>query len=168
MATSKTKTTEQSDELTKREVTTLLKGITNELNDKVKTVEKNINARLTTTNKDVKKVTLDVDNKIKTALEKQIKRLEKLNNLVKLDARIANMESRMEFVGERLRFLIHKETILTELSRIARDKNDYLILAQFHLAIMKAYNQEDEWWSANGHELEIGEWYTKIMKLLEE
>ena len=154
--------------LTEREVVRLLKENAKEANDKLKATEKNISARLATTNKEVKKLATTVEGKVSTALEKQVKRLEKLNSLVKLDKRISDMEHRLEFIGERLRLLIHKETILTELSRIARDKQDALMLAQFHLAIMKAYNQEDEWWNASGHEMEISEWWDRIFKLLEE
>lgn len=133
-----------------------------------KDVEKNLTARLKTTNNDIKRVDNAIVTRAKILLEKQIKRLEKLNNLVKIDSRMAEMEARLDVVGERVRLMIHKETVLTEVSRFARDKGDWLQLAQFHLAIMRAYNQEDEWWDANGHEVYIGVWYDKIMKLLEE
>jgi hypothetical protein len=33
---------------------------------------------------------------------------------------------------------------------------------------MRAFNQDNEWWGANEHESLIGEWYVKIMALLEE
>lgn len=133
-----------------------------------KDVEKNLTARLKTTNNDIKRVDSAIVTRAKTLLDKQITRLEKLNNLVKLDKRIVDMETRLDTIGERMRLLIHKETILTEVSRFARDKGDWMQMAQFHLAIMRAYNQEDEWWDANGHEIYIGVWFDKIMKLLEE
>lgn len=133
-----------------------------------KDVEKNLTARLKTTNNDIKRVDSAIVTRAKTLLDKQIARLEKLNNLVKLDKRIVDMETRLDTIGERMRLLIHKETILTEVSRFARDKGDWMQMAQFHLAIMRAYNQEDEWWDANGHEIYIGVWFDKIMKLLEE
>lgn len=160
--------TTTTKQLTEREVMRLVKTGVKESVDKAKTIEKNLSARLVTNNKEIKKLATTVDGKVSAALEKQVKRLEKLNTIIKLDNRVKEMENRMEYIGERMRLLIHKETILTELSRIARDKQDALILAQFHLAIMKAYNESDEWWGANSHEMEISEWWDKIMKLLEE
>lgn len=135
---------------------------------RMKEVEKNLLARLKTTNNDIKRVDSAIVTRAKTLLDKQVTRLEKLNNLVKIDKRIADMETRLEYIGDRMRLMIHKETILTELSRYARDKGDYLQLAQFHYAMMKAYNQDDAWWGVGGHELLISEWYDKIMKLMEE
>ena len=135
---------------------------------RLKDVERNTNARFKTTNSLVRKIELNVEPKIKSQLEKQIKRLEKLNNLVKLDNRMKTMEDRLVYVDERMRHMINRETILTEVSRFVRNKDDWALMAQFHVAIMKAFNQPDEWWGSQNHELEIGEWYTKIMKLLEE
>jgi hypothetical protein len=40
-------------------------------------------------------------------------------------------------------------------------------MAQFHVAIMMAYNQDTAWWGNPNGSKTIGEWYTKIMKLLE-
>ena len=137
-------------------------------NSRLKDVERNANGRFKTLTNTIKKVETSVEPKIKTHLEKQVARLEKLNNLVKLDNRVKELEGRLEHVGERMRHLINRETILTELSRFVRNKDDWALMAQFHVAIMKAFNQPDEWWGSNNHELEIGEWYVKIMKLLEE
>ena len=141
---------------------------TREVNDRLKAAEKNTSGRFKTVTEQIKRLDNSINTRAKTILEKQISRLEKLNNLVLLDKHITEMENRLEYVGERMRLLIHKETILTELSRYARDKGDYLQLAQFHYAIMRAYNQPDDWWGSTGHELMINEWYERIMKLLEE
>ena len=137
-------------------------------NTRLKDVERNANGRFKTMGNLVRKIDTGVEPKIKTHLEKQVARLEKLNNLVKLDNRVKDMEERLEYISERMRFMIHRETIMTELSRFVRNKDDWALMAQFHIAIMKAFNQPDEWWGSNNHELEIGEWYVKIINLLGE
>lgn len=113
-------------------------------------------------------VAQSIDAKAKKQVELQIKRVEGLRDVAKLLKSIDGLYERVDELGNRVRFMIHKETILTELSRYARDKGDWMQLAQFHLAIMRAFNQDNEWWGSNEHEITIGEWYDKIMKLLEE
>ena len=113
-------------------------------------------------------VSQSIDAKAKKQVELQLKRIEELKDVAKLLKTIDGLYERVDELSGRVRFMIHKETILTELSRYARDKGDWMQLAQFHLAIMRAFNQDNEWWGSNEHEITIGEWYNKIMKLLEE
>jgi len=145
-----------------------IKKNVSEINARIRANETNVTGRFTTVNNAIQQLDKAFDNRAKKALEKQVTRLEKLNNLVKLDERIHGMEEKLSYIDERLRLMIHKETVLTEVSRLARGKGDYVHMAQFHLAIMKAYNQDDAWWGLNEHELLIGEWYDKIINLLGE
>jgi len=109
-----------------------------------------------------------IDARAKKQVDLQLKRVEELKDVAKLLKSIDGLYARVDELGDRVRFMIHKETVLTEVSRFARDKGDWMQLAQFHMAIMRAFNQDTEWWGANDHEIMIGEWYVKIMSLLEE
>lgn len=109
-----------------------------------------------------------IDARAKKQAEKQLERIEELKDVAKLLKSIDGLYARVDDLSDRVRFMLHKETVLTEVSRYARDKGDWMQLAQFHMAIMRAFNQDNEWWGANEHDILIGEWFTKIMKLLEE
>ena len=109
-----------------------------------------------------------IEARAKKQAEKQLDRIEELKDVNKLIKSIDGLYERVEDLSDRVRFMVHKETVLTEVSRYARDKGDWMQVAQFHMAIMRAFNQDNEWWGMNEHELLIGEWFDKIMKLLEE
>lgn len=109
-----------------------------------------------------------IDARAKKQAEKQLERIDELKDVAKLLKSIDGLYERVDDLSDRVRFMLHKETVLTEVSRYARDKGDWMQLAQFHMAIMRAFNQDNEWWGANEHDILIGEWFTKIMKLLEE
>jgi hypothetical protein len=116
----------------------------------------------------IKIVDQSIDKRAKKQVELQIKRIDELKDVAKLLKSIDGLYARVDELSDRVRFMIHKETVLTEVSRFARDKGDWMQLAQFHMAVMRAFNQDTEWWGANDHEIMIGEWYAKIMSLLEE
>lgn len=80
---------------------------------------------------------------------------------------VSNLELRVRELDKMYQFMIHKETVLTEVSMYARKFNDYALLAQFHMAIMRAYNQPNEWWIEH-REYTIVMWYERIMDLLSE
>jgi hypothetical protein len=109
-----------------------------------------------------------IDARARKQVELKLKRIDELKDVNKLIKSIDGLQARVDELSNRVWFMVHKETILTEVSRFARDKGDWMQLAQFHLAIMRAFNQDNEWWGANEHESLIGEWYVKIMALLEE
>lgn len=155
-------------ELTLKGLSDQIKAADREYNNRLKEIDVNCLARTKTVANQLKKIDQSIDKRAKAQLDKQIKRIEKLSAIDKMGNAFTELQLRVEELSSRVRFQIHKETVLTEVSRFARDKGDWLQLAQFHLAIMKAFNQEDDWWDANGHEVYIGVWYDKIMKLLEE
>lgn len=119
-------------------------------------------------NERIKTVDHSIDKRAKKQIDLQINRIQELKNVAKLINSIDGLQVRIDDLGERVRFMIHKETVLTEVSRFARDKRDWLLLAQFHLAVMRAFDQDNEWWEINAPERLIGEWFDRIMKLLEE
>lgn len=116
----------------------------------------------------IKIVDQSIDARAKKQVDLQLKRIEELKDVAKLLKSIDGLYARVDDLSDRVRFMLHKETVLTEVSRYARDKGDWMQLAQFHMAIMRAFNQDNEWWGANEHDILIGEWFDKIMKLLEE
>lgn len=119
-------------------------------------------------NEKIRAVDHSIDKRAKKQVDLQINRIQELKNVAKLINSIDGLQVRIDDLGERVRFMIHKETVLTEVSRFARDKRDWLMLAQFHLAVMRAFDQDNEWWALNAPEMVIGEWFNRIMKLLEE
>lgn len=119
-------------------------------------------------NERIRAVDQSIDKRAKKQVDLQINRIQELKNVAKLINSIDGLQVRIDDLGERVRFMIHKETVLTEVSRFARDKRDWLLLAQFHLAVMRAFDQDNEWWALNAPEMLIGEWFDKIMNLLEE
>lgn len=131
-------------------------------------LKKNLDNKLETITNNIRKLDDTIEPRADKLFEKRLKRLEKINDVAVLDKYIVDMEKRLDVMGERLHLMIHKETILTEISRYARDKSDWLQLAQFHVAVMKAFNMPDEWWGLESRDLLIIEWYSKIMNLLEE
>ena len=116
----------------------------------------------------IKIVDQSIDARAKKQVDLQLKRIEELKDVAKLLKSIDGLYARVDDLSDRVRFMLHKETVLTEVSRYARDKGDWMQLAQFHMAIMRAFNQDDEWWGANEHDILIGEWFNKIMNLMEE
>ena len=131
-------------------------------------LKKNLDNKLETITNNIRKLDDTIEARADKLFEKRLKRLEKINDVAVLDRYIVDMEKRLDVINERLHLMIHKETVLTEVSRYARDKSDWLQLAQFHVAVMKAFNMPDEWWGLNSRDLIIIEWYSKIMSLLEE
>ena len=131
-------------------------------------LKKNLDNKLETITNNIRKLDDTIEARADKLFEKRLKRLEKINDVAVLDRYIVDMEKRLDVVNERLHLMIHKETVMTEVSRYARDKSDWLQLAQFHVAMMRAFNMPDEWWGLNSRDLIIIEWYSKIMNLREE
>jgi hypothetical protein len=79
---------------------------------------------------------------------------------------IAQQEIRAEHLNNRIQTYINRECILTEVSRYARNKGSADVIVAFHLALMRAYNWDEQFWEQrNSGSFTIAEWYDKIMTL---
>ena len=113
-------------------------------------------------------------------LEKQIERIDNIDVkvldrfLTRTSNLVISLESRVKDLDKMYQFMIHKETVLTEVSMYARSFQDWALIAQFHMAIMKAYNKDNDWWherrelASDKKEMTVKDWYFRIMALLDE
>lgn len=108
----------------------------------------------------------DLTNQLKKRIDIEM-RLEKLNaSPAQLFNTIDEMQKRTDYLSNRLQTLINRECVLTEVSRYVRSLGSADLIVDFHLAIMRAYNWDDEFWEQpNSREFSIKEWLEKIMTL---
>ena len=111
----------------------------------------------------------NLEQKLYQVSKKQLTETAKLKEIHEpsLKKSLSGVSKRLKELDGLVHQLINKETILTEVSMYVRKKDDWALMAQFHVAIMMAYNQDTAWWGNPNGSKTIGEWYTKIMKLLE-
>ena len=110
-----------------------------------------------------------LEQKVYKITKKQATDAIKLNEIHEpsLKKTLKSVANRFKELDGMVHHLINKETILTEVSLYVRKKNDWALVSQFHIAVMMAYDKDPAWWGKVGNMMTIGEWYKKIMGLLE-
>jgi hypothetical protein len=117
----------------------------------------------------LRKTIAHLEQKLYQVSKKQAGDAVKLNEIHEpsLKKTIKGVSNRLKELDGLVHHLINKETVLTEVSLYVRKKNDWALVSQFHIAVMMAYDKDQAWWGKVGNLMTIGEWYTKIMGLLE-
>lgn len=77
-------------------------------------------------------------------------------------------EAKADYIAQRLQTYIIRECVLTEVSRYVQRLGSADLIVNFHLALMRAYNWNEEFWEQEGaREFTIKEWLDKIMSVEE-
>lgn len=109
---------------------------------------------------------------IRDGLAGSIKRIEKANSIIEeLSVKVTSidpatyvtMEQRGAYLSDRLRLLIDKITVLTEVSFYARNGRDVNSRAQILAAVVWAFDRDDDWWADAYYDLSVEGWAKRCM-----